>query len=390
MGHVLSGIKHNGYTIGSLGQRPRCGDDDLFLKWFRHIRENILKIMIRHFIQGIAFASCAGILMMMGCATGIVTVQSTAMQEDTLSMHSMDCNSLLKSIEHLSIECTFEESAVDEKILWHAFRRAVLENHIHIDSFITVISSVSSDSSITEVTKTILAQSLEDQGEWKILDSLMRALDKRTSALALTASLAPDMTRSLSTLPDTLLIEFSSTSVPIVEVTVNGSLRRFWLDTGASEMVISSDVAEEIGIFPKEGVFDTIPTATSSVPGSPVIIEHLTIGKSQFNSVPCILLEEKYLHKKIFSLFTEFKIDGIIGWRILKELDILIDYTEARIVIRKPQNGVHSKNNLLFFERPYVRVHDSVGRPLLMFIDTGAEFSTFSPELISKYPGLDL
>jgi predicted aspartyl protease len=46
-------------------------------------------------------------------------------------------------------------------------------------------------------------------------------------------------------------VEFNSWGVPIVEVSVNGSVKRFWLDTGASEMVISSDVAEEIGIVPK-------------------------------------------------------------------------------------------------------------------------------------------
>ena len=326
--------------------------------------------------------------MMIGCSTGVITVQVSDHHTDTFNIASSDCGSLLRSMKSLKVGCSFEHSDTGNHHVWNAFRKALIENTVQTDSLIQALLMPSLDPSFQKDVQIFLLQNFEDRGEWNVLDSLKRSFEQRTTALTQVAAAAPDMTKNLSDLPDTLLIEFSSTGVPIVEVMINGSKRRFWLDTGSSEMVVSSDIAKEIGVQMTEGLFDSIPTATTWVPGYPAMIEHLLIGKSGFNSVPCLILDEWYLHKKILLLFTEFKIDGIIGWRVLKEMDVEIDYPESRLVIRSPRTDVKPKNNLLFLERPYLRLNDSEGRPLLMFLDTGAEFSSFSDVFNIQYPDL--
>jgi hypothetical protein len=70
-------------------------------------------------------------------------------------------------------------------------------------------------------------------------------------------------------------------------------------------------------------------------------------------------------------------------------MDIMIDYNRETYYYKYSPKNVPPKNNLLFFERPYVRLTDLEGRPLLMFLDTGSEFSSFFPDFVAmKYPEL--
>lgn len=327
-------------------------------------------------------------VLMSACTSGSVSVRSYTYAPKSDTKDRTDCLALSNAMRHMNIECEFNDFDDESKDLWNAFRKSVLSDNVGNDSVLLGFQVMSLDSTISELAGSVLLQSLEDRGSWRLLDSISRILHEKPTSLTQTAAFEPKLTISVTEFPDTLHVEFNSWNVPIVEVSVNGSVRKFWLDTGASEMVISSDVAEEIGIVQKSTRFDTIPTATTFVLGYPVMIDQLSIGKSRFTSVPFVLIEERYLHKKYLSLITEYKIDGIIGWRILKELDIIIDYNRENIIINTPRNDVQPKNNLLFFERPYVRLTDLKGRPLLMFLDTGSEFSSFSPDFAIKYPEL--
>lgn len=76
-------------------------------------------------------------------------------------------------------------------------------------------------------------------------------------------------------------MELSTLGNPIIQVSINGHKKKFWLDTGAQLSVVSSSVAEECNI---QEIFDTCVTANAdhtkfSVASKPAYIKTLEVGQ---------------------------------------------------------------------------------------------------------------
>lgn len=159
---------------------------------------------------------------------------------------------------------------------------------------------------------------------------------------------------------------------PIVEVKVNDRSYHFWLDTGAGMTVLSSAIAAACNIQQSVAsaamAFAAIGKALEMDPG---IIDSLEISSMKVFHHPCIILSKKDLEFKILGIRL-LKIDGIIGWNLLQELDIAIDNTSDSVTIDLPDSHHSDAHNFCWLGEPLIACTDSKGDSCLFFLDTGA------------------
>ncbi len=114
--------------------------------------------------------------------------------------------------------------------------------------------------------------------------------------------------------------------VILVRVVLNGDRTgQFILDTGASQSVISPDLAGRLGM--KNMHTDTIIGAGGAVPSRAAALKSLRIGNSLLDEVAVIVAD-------IFSPLNEAvgaRIDGIIGYNVLAKFRLIIDYPGGRL-----------------------------------------------------------
>lgn len=185
--------------------------------------------------------------------------------------------------------------------------------------------------------------------------------------------------------PIVLPTQLSISGVPMVEVSVNGVSKKFWIDTGAERTVLSSEIAQKCGV-------DKIGTETAKVGTAtdikidmwPGIIENFRIGDLQIENHPVIILNKKDLEVRLFKLLRILKVDGIIGWNAIRNLQMGIDYKNLKTTIQKPEKRPAETRNLHFVTQPLVSLTDTLGRPLYFFLDTGANSTAFYEPALLK------
>jgi len=177
--------------------------------------------------------------------------------------------------------------------------------------------------------------------------------------------------------PGTILTELSVSGSPIIEVTINGHKQHFWIDTGAELTVISSNIAETCGIEPLHEEDTMIGTSTDINVGTrPAVISELKIGDLIVENHPVWIIDKKDLEVKLFKVIKIIKIDGIIGWNLIQNLHLEINYKNLTTTIKKPEPAEVAERNFHFVCVPFVSMTDTLGNPFNFFLDTGAA-STF-------------
>ncbi len=188
------------------------------------------------------------------------------------------------------------------------------------------------------------------------------------------------------TFPDTafsLPLYFNNGNNPLVDVTLNGKSFRFWIDTGAGVNVISSKVASLAGINPPESSGIQMGTATKhSVNGQMATADELALGPLKAQNVPFMILDKRDLTVRLLGI-PVVRIDGIIGWPFLKELDVELDTPGQTLTVRKPQVDPVDQPNLFWYWQPIFRIPTSKGCFLHLKVDTGSSATFFYP---SAYP----
>lgn len=180
-------------------------------------------------------------------------------------------------------------------------------------------------------------------------------------------------------------LHHSGTNSPIVDVVINGKPYRFWLDSGAGVSVVSSRVAKATGIHPLSDRDFAIGTSTSrKVSAGPSFIESMVIGDLAVNNHPCVIMDKRDLSFRLLGVRI-FKIDGIIGWPLLKQLDLEMDIKGEKLTIRKPVPQPTKAGNLGWFWQPFLQCQTANGCTLNLQIDTGSSSTFFYP---SSYPKL--
>jgi len=177
----------------------------------------------------------------------------------------------------------------------------------------------------------------------------------------------------------------SVSGAPIIEVKVNGSSFWFWVDTGANYSVIASDAADICNIIPLTFERSKALTATQmKVNYLPAVIDEFQLGDLTVKNHPTIILNDFDLRFRIFGSNRLTKIDGIIGWKLLQNLDITLNYSNNNTIIRKPVKVDSLNNNFFWLGIPILRLKSPTGRELFFGLDTGMEKSIITDNILEK------
>jgi hypothetical protein len=180
----------------------------------------------------------------------------------------------------------------------------------------------------------------------------------------------------------------SFTGSPIIEVTVNGVKKRFWLDTGAGLSVLSSATASECGIAALTTDSGTAGTGTTKTVGFlTASIRELKIGDLTIRNHPALIIDRKNLEFKLFGIFTLLRIEGIVGWNAIQNLDLTLDYKNKHLHVAQPSDKPNPTRNLVWFNYPIVTMRGPTGVRLLFGLDTGANRTSITSNILSKLPG---
>ena len=114
-------------------------------------------------------------------------------------------------------------------------------------------------------------------------------------------------------------------SLVVVPVGLNGrGGYKFLLDTGATNSILSSHVADQLGIPAIRHV--TLLTAGGNLPVTVHIVKTMQIGNVQITDMQIAVADAE--------LFQKLHIDGIIGADYLKQFKVSIDYMHRTLSIK--------------------------------------------------------
>jgi predicted aspartyl protease len=185
-----------------------------------------------------------------------------------------------------------------------------------------------------------------------------------------------------------LPMSVSGVGTPLVPVTIGDKSYNFWLDTGSSMTMLASDVAADLNIAPIVSDTLEIVTSTGRVRARPSLIPQLEIGQVVVRNAPTMIVEETMMRMrepKPIDQGPSVKIDGIIGFDIIRQLDIEVDYGDGVIRIRNPANSRHdASRNMFWVGLPVVRLTSSDGTALHFALDTGAQLTFVTETLLDK------
>ena len=175
-----------------------------------------------------------------------------------------------------------------------------------------------------------------------------------------------------------LPLEVTSVGTPVVEVMVNGVPRRMWVDTGAGLTVVSSTLAEAAGVAAADSAGQTGTSTTRTVAARPAIVGEIRLGSIAVRNHPAMILDAAALQFELRG-GERLAIDGIIGWPLIRQLDLTLDYAGRRLVARRPRPRPAQERNFFWLGYPTVAATTESGREVLFGLDTGANRTALSP-----------
>lgn len=199
----------------------------------------------------------------------------------------------------------------------------------------------------------------------------------------------PSMTVSIPATPVTLPLRRSAFGTPVVTVEVNGKPHEFWLDTGASMTLVSSDVAIGAGI--RLAAPDTLAlgVVTGHIDARAVYIDSISLGGFMARGLPAAVVNPSVLRldRRVESgVMRAVPIDGVIGADLIRHMDLVIDAAAGTLTISRPKRQSSTVRNLFWVGYPVVRFIARDGQALLFGLDTGAEASYVTSGLLHRLP----
>jgi hypothetical protein len=80
-------------------------------------------------------------------------------------------------------------------------------------------------------------------------------------------------------------------------------------------------------------------------------------------------------------------VDGIIGWDIIRQFDVLLDYQNRSVTLARPQQFAVVEGvtpNLMWVGRPLIEVRTKRGETLHLALDTGAQSTLLNATVLEK------
>jgi len=260
-----------------------------------------------------------------------------------------------------------------------------------------VLRRYATDSVIRSGSRVMHIATLQYQEKWVELAELARdtarprPLDPDKAGIelwALAFSNLPPRTAEFRTRSETVPMSVSSVGTPLIPVRIGSKEYHFWLDTGSSMTMLASDVAKSLGITPLVGDTLEIVTSTGRIVAQPALIPELRLGQLTVRNVPGMIVDETMMRMREprqIGQGPHIKIDGIIGFDIIRQLDIEVDYSEAILRLRDPAHSSQVRErNMFWVGLPVVQLRSLGGVPLHFAIDTGSQLTFVTETLLDK------
>jgi predicted aspartyl protease len=189
--------------------------------------------------------------------------------------------------------------------------------------------------------------------------------------------------------------------LPVLQVRVNNSQPvNFLIDTGASDVILDTAFAGEVGV-------ETVGALQGTFAGGKQAqvqlgrVDKLTIGSFDIRNVPVGILDTH----RFSPIFGGMRIDGVIGTVLFYHFLITLDYPARQLVLRQKTEANQQAFAAYLRERTPVEVpfwmagdHFIVARgtvnqsrPMLFFVDTGLAGGGFTcPESTIREAGIEL
>jgi predicted aspartyl protease len=165
----------------------------------------------------------------------------------------------------------------------------------------------------------------------------------------------------------------SMTGVAIIPVVVNGVKRHFWLDTGSSITILTSEVASASQVAGIGGDTLELVSSVGRLSTRAAVVGSLQLGGVTVTNAPAMIVSNEALQvREATTGMPPQPIDGVIGFDLIRSLDLTIDDAHSRVTIRKPATRSVARN-LSWFGVPIVTLLTEGGTAVHMLLDTGAE-----------------
>jgi predicted aspartyl protease len=252
------------------------------------------------------------------------------------------------------------------------------------------------DSIIRTGSRVIYTATLQYQEKWGALAALRAESSEPKTDRTDRASIerwaaafkdVPEKSLSFSAQSALLPMSVSEVGTPLIQVRIGGKSYNFWLDTGSSMTMLASDVAQDLNILPLVADTLEIVTSTGRVSANPSLIPEMQIGQVVVRNAPTMIVTESMMRisEARPDQSTRMKLDGIIGFDIIRQLDIEVDYGEGTMRLRNPANSRHfPERNMFWVGLPVVGITSTGGIPLHFGLDTGAQLTFVTETLLDK------
>ncbi len=278
----------------------------------------------------------------------------------------------------------------DERMFAIAFR--ALTDGRHEEAVVAFRALLDAeDPTVRAAARTGRTLALEGQGRWR---ELAADLQRETAPVARDPASIELWARAFAALPpatyrvpfthERLPLQRSASGTPIVAVRVNGSVRHFWLDTGASLTMLAADVARDLGVEPLGDDTLAIATWAGRVPARPAMVSQFQLGGVEVARLPVAVLDESVLrfdHREERrdgrAVPISVRLDGVIGTDLLRRLDLTLDVPNGALTIARPvarPRGARARN-VYWLGFPVLRLTTASGGTALVGLDTGADSS---------------
>jgi len=260
-----------------------------------------------------------------------------------------------------------------------------------------VLRNTATDSIIRTGSRVIYTATLQYQEKWKELSALknepshQKSDDTDKASIELWADAFKDIPPKVFTFRSAssrMPMSMSAVGTPLIPVRIGGRTYNFWLDTGSSLTMLASDVARELNIKPLVPDTLEIVTSTGRVSANPSLIPQLEIGQLTVRNAPAMLVEETMMRMsepRPIEQSKHVKIDGIIGFDIIRQMDIEVDFGENTLRLRDPTiSRPDNDRNMFWVGLPVVRIKSTGGIPLHFGLDTGAQLTFVTETLLDK------
>ncbi|MFL5504595.1 MAG: retroviral-like aspartic protease family protein [Gemmatimonadaceae bacterium] len=255
------------------------------------------------------------------------------------------------------------------------------------------------DVSVAIAAEMMLANTLAYQRKWmalsKMADSSQLAIADMptTDALEHWGRAFANVATSVTTFPEkpvAIPLRLTALGTPTIHVRLNGKDYDFWLDTGSSITVLSSEVAKTAGVSLISMDTLTVRAFAGTAAVRPAVVKRLEIGSIVIANSPAVVMQASLMRIRGNARGgppTGIQIDGIIGWDTIRQFDLSMDFGRRLFVIARPRmlgTSGTSSQNLTWLGKPFVEVHTKGGATLHFTLDTGAQGSLMNASVLEK------